>query len=253
MRDPLQQRSLVELLDASFYVLRSCWGTALRLYAVPVALADLATAFLSRASEHLQTSWASAVLVAGSLLLFVGVSAVAGFALTRHLADVLVPRIVDTSRGRGALATAPRILGTAYLAFAACIAGLALLIAPGIWLALALFLVTPIMVNEREFGVAALRRSRALMRGHKRRALLPLLFWIACGTGLDFGSEAIAGGHVLLHELSSVAARVLLDVYFLAFALLLYLDSRIRGEAFDLEILARRVALEDRPPTPADR
>ncbi len=91
------------------------------------------------------------------------------------------------------------------------------------------------------------------MRGHEGRAFLPLLVWIACDVGIDLVTEELAGSHVLIQELLSASVRVLVDVYFLAFALLLYLDARIRSEDFDLEILARRIDLKDRPSTPAAR
>ena len=69
------------------------------------------------------------------------------------------------SPGRAWLAAfAPRMLGTQFLVGMACLGGLLFCILPGIYVGLTLSVVAAIATEERRFGVAALKRSVALMR-----------------------------------------------------------------------------------------
>ena len=111
----------------------------------------------------------------------------------------------------------------------------------GIYLALAFMLIWQVMVLERVFGTAALRRSRELMRENIMR-----------GAGIMFVCGLIVGvlGLVLetafgfipwLGPIASALAQAAGATYSAAVAVVLYFDIRCRKEAFDIEHLARLV------------
>jgi hypothetical protein len=239
---PLKERSAVELLDASFDVLRDRFVPALRLYVLPASLVTLMYQPLLRRAGHPDgtATWA---LFAGTIIADAAMLAVPAYVLTRYLADLLLSRSERPGNANDALTRLPQIVATEVLFLALVVCGL-FVIVPGVWAALVFFLIMPVMAVEGTFGTAALSRSRRLMRGHKRRAVPPFVIWVSLDAVIDHGSGAVLGTDSLPRDLLYAALTAFLDAYFVVYSLLLYLDVRFRGDAFDLEVLARRVVRE---------
>jgi len=120
-----------------------------------------------------------------------------------------------------------------------------------------LLLVTQVIVIEEARGASALKRSWVLMntKGNPWRALLILLFSIVVGAVvyviLNFPGSILAGmipgvvGTIVGQALGVLGQMLILPIGSIAFTLLYY-DSRIRREAFDLEMMAQQIGVPQR-------
>ena len=121
------------------------------------------------------------------------------------------------------------------------LAGFAILIVPGL-VVLAMYALVPgIVVFEPHLGVrGALRRSRELTDGHRLHALLCYgLPYAAVVLGLSFATSAVelaTGAHgELLGLMAGTFLAMAFTPFLAALQLILYLDLRVKKEAFDLE------------------
>lgn len=160
-------------------------------------------------------------------------------AVTHAIGEVYRGRSV-TIAGALQLGTSllPRLAGVWLLASLAVVAGLVLLVVPGIYLALVFMITTQVVVFEGVGGTKALRRSRVLMRHNLGRAFVLAL--------AGFVVTAVVGGVFELLEPSSLLAALANGIlqaigmaWFSALLVLLYLDVRSRRETFDIEHLER--------------
>ena len=113
-----------------------------------------------------------------------------------------------------------------------------------------LLLVTQVIVIENVRGRAALQRSWTLMRGNTWRSVLIFVFWVALTilmwvvlrVVVGFAAAALppAIQVILVGLIGSVAQLLALPFVSVPFTLLYY-DSRIRQEAFDLEVMAQNL------------
>jgi len=123
-----------------------------------------------------------------------------------------------------------------------------------------LLLVTQVIVIEDVGGFEGLQRSWTLMRGNFRRALLIFLFAVVVAIVLSVllnipGSvllTLIPGpvGIIINQVVSQLSQILLMPVAGIAFTLLYY-DSRIRQEAFDLEMMAKNLGVSPGPSAPS--
>jgi hypothetical protein len=237
MRYEIRPMSFGEILDVGFRLLRNHFvllvGCALLVY-VP----------LGYATQRLESNPADAGL--GLLLLVLvifSVSPLVTVALTIAVAECFLGR--PPSAGdvlRRTFAVFMPIMGTFLLASLVIGVGLLLLILPGLYLAIALYLVTTVAALEKQYGLQAIRRSRELMHGNLWRAIgLIVLSWIvitAVGSGVGFALSQVPA----LLPLGSGIVNSIAVAYFTAVSVVLYFDIRCRKEAFDLEHLASLVS-----------
>jgi hypothetical protein len=113
-------------------------------------------------------------------------------------------------------------------------------------------LITQVIVIEDIRGVAALQRSWSLMRGNFWRAVLIFVFAIVVSIVMSLvlsipgGIVAgLIGGTVgaIISQVFSQLSQILLTPVFAIAITLLYYDSRIRNEAFDLEVMAQNLGV----------
>jgi hypothetical protein len=249
MQYEIRAMSLAEILDMGFRLLRNHFGLLLGISAVvylPYAvLAGLFEAtFDSQAlggdlSLSLISIWLLLALVAFTL-----VSPLVTCAITHALGELYLGR--PTSIGGAFRAALPRLLplaGTWLLAAFAILAGLLLLVVPGLYLMLAFTLVTQIIMLEGLAGVPALGRSRHLMQGNLLRAFALGLVVALLGGVLSFGLELVFAVVPNFGVVGSALAQAVAFAYYSAVGVVFYFDVRARKEAFDLEHLARLVEL----------
>jgi hypothetical protein len=124
---------------------------------------------------------------------------------------------------------------------------------PGVYLAAAWAVAVPALLLEDHRGLAALRRSRHLVRGRWGPTfVLLLLVFLVAGvvqavlTGLLMGVASGGGdaSRAVLSAIAAAASSTLTTPFIAAVTLVLYFDLRVRREGFDLELLARRVGIE---------
>jgi hypothetical protein len=118
------------------------------------------------------------------------------------------------------------------------------------------FLVTQVIVIEGLRGMEALKRSWKLMRGNEVRILGVSLFGVAVGMVASlvlrlpvflFAAAKPGLGMVVLDGAMSGLAQILVIPLTTIPLTLLYYDSRIRQEAFDLEMMARDLGAPGAP------
>ncbi len=129
-----------------------------------------------------------------------------------------------------------------------------------VMLSLRFLLVTQVIVIEDRRGTNALGRSWDLMRGNFWRGVLILIFaavlggilglvlWVPVGVVAGLGLNPAARG-VLQQVVQQLGNILAVPFGSIAFTLLYY-DSRIRKEAFDLEMMARNLGAPGRPAAP---
>lgn len=130
-----------------------------------------------------------------------------------------------------------------------------ILIIPGIYLLVALLVATPALLLEGLDPISALKRSRELVKGLWFRtagcyllasifvglvALIPTLLFIkANGSGAHATSS-----HPLAAQIASVVTSLLTTPFMAAVVVLIYYDLRVRKEGYQLDDLARGVAVD---------
>ncbi len=139
------------------------------------------------------------------------------------------------------LLAGPLVGGVAGVVLRRPLLAIAAAIIPVVYLFLAWLLVWPVMVLERRFGVAALSRSRALMRGNKLRGFgVTLVAWLIIGV-VGTVLQLALGYIPVVGSVAAGLAAAVGSAYGCAVAVVLYFDIRCRKEAFDLEHLSRLV------------
>lgn len=153
------------------------------------------------------------------------------------------------------------------------IVALIALVLPGIWLTIAWCVALPALLFEGLTGLAALRRSFALVRGRwwptfgTLLVAIVILFVVQFVLGLVAG--AIVGGLVpgtstnvavliAVGSVLGVLSRIISTPFVAACVTVIYYDLRVRKEGLDLELLARGIgrpgagprAAEDAPAAP---
>ena len=151
------------------------------------------------------------------------------------------------------------VLWVSFLVILVTIGGFALLIVPGIYVAIAFSLALPVLLLEGTKGASALGRSHSLIKGRWWRTFGLLvagytLASIIAGIvqGILVGLMFVATGDdtalsVVLSAIAGLAGQVITTPFVAALLTVLYFDLRVRKEAFDLEVLAQ--AMGGRAPT----
>ena len=145
------------------------------------------------------------------------------------------------------------ILWVSILAGLAAVAGLILLIIPGIYIWVIFSLSVPVLMLEGLKGTKALGRSNQLIKDHWWQAFgfllvaYLLMFVIAFMIGGILGAISFAAVDeesvtaIVLNNVVNLFAQVLTTPFIAAATIVLYFDLRIRKEAFDLQLLAQAI------------
>jgi len=136
------------------------------------------------------------------------------------------------------------IIGTYLLMYLLFIPLMMLLVVPGIYFMNCWLLVAPVMIVEETFGLRAMRRSRALVRGSWWKTfglmtLVGLIEFVPAMT-LEFFWSFIP----ILGPILNGATQAITNSYSLIAVVVYYFDRRCRTEDFDLRILARQIRTE---------
>jgi hypothetical protein len=134
--------------------------------------------------------------------------------------------------------------------------GVILCIIPGVYLWVTFTVAIPVLLTEGVRGRHALGRSRALVRDYWWRTFAVVLLGtvltsilggaingaIVGVTSIQSGDNSFAA--VVLSILAGTVSSVLTTPIIAAFITVLYVDLRVRKEAFDLQLLAQRIGVE---------
>ena len=154
---------------------------------------------------------------------------------------------------RFAIRRLPSMLLVVLLTLLATIVGLVACILPGIWIYVGTSMVIPVVLLENLRGTSAISRSWRLVKDR---------WWATFGTlivasiiaGFVAGIFALPGqvigaatgstaASIVLQSFGSFVGSVLTTPFTAAVTLVLYVDLRVRKEAFDLELLAAQLGV----------
>jgi hypothetical protein len=245
----LPPRGIGEMLSTAFQLYRRYWRTLLPIAAlvvIPVTLVEHAIGdWVRRHGQQLQDQvtstslWAQAAAsllaaLAGLLLYLVFTGAI-----TRAIAAEVAGQDPGVEQSyRFGFARLGPILVVSILVGLATLAGLIVLIIPGIYIGVRLAVSTQALVVEGRRGTEAMRRSWDLVRGHWWHAAFTVLL---AGLLTEVVNAVItapfgAGAWFLQGIAAAIATTVTLP-YGALVGVLLYLDLRARKEPLDLGTL----------------
>lgn len=132
--------------------------------------------------------------------------------------------------------------------------GLILCVVPGIWFWFFFAVAVPVFLTEGTRGRKALGRSRRLVEGHWWHVFAVIVLgMILAGvvggalTGLAAvfaSSDSSSVGTIAVNWVTGTLASVLTTPFQAAVATVVYIDLRVRKEAFDLQLLAEQLGVE---------
>ena len=243
----IRPMSVGEILDTGFRLLRNHFGLLVSIAAVayvPMGLLQVLITQLAGGGKEQMTAMAVPLLILVALLAIAYAVALpwVATALTMAIGDLYVGRPTSAGQAlRQSWSILLPVVGTSLLATVFIALGMLLLIVPGIWLIFTYWVSSQVMVLERIFGMAALRRSGELMRGNKWRALAVGLTGLLLVSVVSGGATWALNAWPIANAIASTVVGMVTYAFMYAVIVVFYFDVRCRREAFDLEHLAQLV------------
>ena len=233
--------SLGEVLDRGFRVLRDHFRLLVGIaawawipYGVLLALSE---------SNKIYAGLAMLVFLIVSPLMYAGLIIAVGEVYLDQPATI-------ASAYRSTRALVVPIIGTFLLLYVLVALALLAFIIPGIYFMVCWALVTPVMIVERRFGIAALRRSRELVKGAWGRTFA-ILFVAGLIASVPGGMLKVYWMFIpYLGAILNAATSAVTSTYSAVVLVIYYFDRRCRVEEFDLHFLARQIRAEGEAGTP---
>jgi hypothetical protein len=251
----IRPMSVGEILDTGFRLLRNHFGLLIGISAVayvPMGVFQVLIAQLAGAGTQQAPATAIPMLILVLLLALAYAVALplVATALTMAIGDVYVGRPTSAGQAlRRSWSILLPVVGTSLLATLLIMLGFIALVVPGIWLVLSYWVSSQVMVLERTFGMAALRRSGELMKGNKGRAFAVGLVAFVLMMVVSGGATWALNAWPIANAVASTIVGMVTYAFLYAVIVVFYFDVRCRREAFDLEHLAQLV--EQRGGAPA--
>lgn len=231
-------RSVTEIIDAAFQLYRQ---DALRYILITAVAYAPMLVFQLVFLDPANVSLASGLFGFASYVVGFFAFALMSAALVRLSAEAYLGRDMEIGTALAdVLPHVPAILGATLIRVILLFVTLLALIIPGLWMFARTFALTPILVLERADVATALKRSAQLSMGRKLAILgcYTLAFLIFYVVTLAFGLvAAIVGGGILFTLITTIATVVIYPVIGIM-EMVLYYDSRIRAEGYDVELMA---------------
>lgn len=248
MQYEIRAMTFAEILDTAFRLITNHFVLLVGLMAVanlPTAL--LATYVTPNGGDQVtpEEVWLMAGGFGLILILFSILYPIALAATTHAIGELYRGREVGFAEAlRFGTSNLMPLVGTWILVTLFVALGFLCLVLPGVYLALSLVAVWPIMIIERIYGMRAIRRSRELMHGNLMRVLgiflVVALIGGVVGAGVGLALGWIPGVNVLANPLIQSTSAA----FGTAAQVVLYFEVRCRKEGFDIEHLAERVELQ---------
>jgi hypothetical protein len=182
-------------------------------------------------------------IIGGMGLLVLLVVPIANAALVRIVAHSYLGKNTSTGDAVGsAFGLLLPLYWTWMIMAIAVMGGMILLVIPGIIAAFWFSLTTQVVVVERVSGVAALKRSRNLMRGNVGTVFVLGIVLGMISIGMQVGSQFIPQIHA--KNLAAVLINCVFTIFSSVAMVVFYFSCRCKNEQFDLQLLAQNVAGE---------
>jgi hypothetical protein len=268
---PLQPMSFADVLDGAFRLLRANLATIVLVTAVFFVPLELLSAFLARdlfggqgifellrdpslAQQEFDSGLSPTQVfgTAGTSLMGLLITPIVGGAIAGVVsASYLGEQLSAAEAVRTALRRVWALLAAAILVHLVEGVGLILCILPGLAAMAFLICTTPAVVVEELGPIKAMRRSFALVRPRfwpvlgiaVVSGLMASTLTSILGSPFTFAAEAVGlrWGFILL-AFGSIVPALVATPFVAIVATLVYFDSRIRHEGFDLQMIARELA-----------
>jgi hypothetical protein len=249
----IQRLSFGEKLDQAFRLLRNHFVPMTAPFVVVYVPYNAALSALGLNQNQDPTQALSKV---GSALILVlillVIASLAQLVVNVVIADAYLGHPISVQAAfRRATAMFAGYAGTTLLVLLALFGWALLFVIPAFYFMIMWTLIGPVVAVEQLYGPRAMRRSRALVKGH---------FWSTLGlvlvTGLLVGlpSAGLSVAFKLIPIIGPVLTSVVQAVgaaFGAAALLVLYVDLRCRHEDFDLQLLAQQIAASASLPPPA--
>ena len=240
---PLRPRSATEIVDAAFQLYRRdplsyllvsalCYAPILVLQLVILGPSTPATA------EVLSQAMSSTVILA--LGYWVSMSLMNAVIVRLASEDYFGRRLEPAVAVRDAITRLPFVMFGLLLKYILMFVGFLLFIVGMLYMIARYFAVTPCIMLEGRGVFTAFGRSAVLSRGQKLHILFTsfLAFLIFAVIYFAIVIIAAATGSVVISTVLTVVASVLAYPLFAITEMLLYYDTRVRNEGFDIEMMA---------------
>lgn len=247
-RPQLRARSATEIVDAAFQLFRRDPLTYLLVAAlgyVPVLITQLLVVGPAAQVEELARLTPGHTLVM-MLGYWTSLSLMSAVLVRLSAEDYLGHGIDPRAAAWEAFGRLPTVMFGLLLKYIMMFLGFLLFFVGLFWMIARYFAVTPAIVLEGQGVFGALSRSVALSRGQKLHilgtSLLAFLIFFVIYIGVSIVS-AMTGSTVLMMVLSTVASIVAYPLFAMT-EMLLYYDTRVRNEGYDIELMAEGLGTE---------
>ena len=242
----LRPRSVTEIVDAAFQLFRAHAAAFITCSAVAYVPSLLVRVLVVRDASRFETADLTMLGDIARLSAYSTLVSAVSYALMSSLIAVTAsqaylgePVDIGVAAGR-MLRRLPSLLLATLVLGALTLAGLALFLAPAMYVTARCFALTPALMLE-DLGVrAALARSAELSQGRKWHVLntlgLVLLIYFVVLVGVAAASSLVGG--FLVQALSASLVTVVFWPVVAITAVLLYYDARIQREGLDIEMMA---------------
>jgi len=243
---PLRPRSASEIVDAAFQLYRRDPLTYLLIaalcYAPVLVLQLVVIGPATRIEEQLArlTAGFSIVMMFGY---WISVSLMSAVMVRLSSEDYLGRHLEPAVAVRDALLRLPAVMFGLLFKYILMFFGFVLFLVGGFYLMARYFAVTAGIVIEGRGVVGAFSRSSALSRGRKLHILGTslLAFLIFFVVYFAVGIVAAMTGSVVISTILTVVASIVAYPMFAITEMLLYYDSRVRNEGYDIEMMAEAI------------
>ena len=248
MTTALRPRSVSEIVDAAFQILRAHYSQFVMCSALaylPWLVLELL--LLGDPEQIAGTRWWVALLAGmGIWLTFALMSAV----IITCASQAYLGEAVDVAGAvRRALPRLPRVMIAAVIRYFFLGVGFLFFLVGALYVAARFFALTPAIILEDASLSRAFQRTTALSMGRKRHilntlGLVAIIYWVvAIGVSLT----AAALGNFVVQAVASAFFTILAYPVIAITECLLYYDARIQSEGLDIELMAEELGIGSAP------
>jgi len=237
---PLRPRSATELVDAAFQILRAHYPQFILCSAVgylPLLIFQLA--LVADPAQLVARPELGVVFYIGAVLDYALMSAIIVICASQaYLGDP-----VDVGAAvRRALPRLPLVIAGAFVRYLGVLVGFFAFIVGALYVAARWFAVTPVLVLERRGLGEAFSRSSSLSRDRKLHIIATLGLTVLIYFLLTVGGQLVAlfllRKFLILQAIVTALLTILLYPVVAITEAVLYFDTRIKSEGFDIEMMA---------------
>ena len=238
----LRPRSVSEIVDAAFQILRAHYGQFVMCSALaylPWLLLELL--FLSDPDRLAGTTWYVALL--GGIGIWLTFALMSAVTITCASQAYLGETVDVAGAVKRALPRLPRVMFAAFLRYVLLVVGFLFLLVGALYVAARLFALTPVIILEDASVPQAFARTTALSKGRKRHilntlGLVAIIYWV-----IDIGVSILTAlsGNFVVQAVAGAFYTILAYPVIAITESLLYYDARIQSEGLDIELMAEEL------------